>query len=411
MNGPASAQPDAWRRLRRRVYELLDPSLHTFWDRFVHNALIVLVLVNVGAVILESVPSIGARHAELFWVIEVVSLVAFTAEYLLRLWTAVEEIPLTERSPWAARLAWARSPAAIVDLVAILPFYLLLFEPADLRVFALLRLVRFFKLLRYSSGLASLFEAIYAERHALLASFLILSSLILTMATLMHLAERGAQPDRYGTIPDAMWWAVVTLTTVGYGDVVPITPLGKIIAGLTAIMGFTLLALPVGIIATSFAEVIHRREFVVTWTMVARVPLFSNLSAGEVAEIMQLLDSRTARKGEVIARRGEKAEAIYFIVSGTVEVELVDGETLRLQEGEFFGEIAILTGEDRTATVRACGETQLLVLEAHDLERLMNRVPEIGRRIREIAHMRAPDRVDPGEAPRTPMAEPPEPNA
>ena len=149
MNGPADAQPDAWRRLRRRVYELLDPSLHTFWDRFVHNALIVLVLVNVGAVILESVPSIGARHAELFWVIEVVSLVAFTAEYLLRLWTAVEEIPLTERSPWAARLAWARSPAAIVDLVAILPFYLLLFEPADLRVFALLRLVRFFKLLRY----------------------------------------------------------------------------------------------------------------------------------------------------------------------------------------------------------------------------------------------------------------------
>ncbi|HKG77382.1 MAG TPA: cyclic nucleotide-binding domain-containing protein, partial [Beijerinckiaceae bacterium] len=98
-------------------------------------------------------------------------------------------------------------------------------------------------------------------------------------------------------------------------------------------------------------------------------------------------------------------------VSGTVEVELVNGETLRLQEGEFFGEIAILTGEDRTATVRACGETQLLVLEAHDLERLMNRVPEIGRRIREIAHTRAPDRVGPGEAPRKPMAEPPEPNA
>jgi voltage-gated potassium channel len=411
VNGPADAQPDAWRRLRRRVYELLDPSLHTFWDRLVHNALIVLVLVNVGAVVLESVPSIAARRGELFWVIEVVSLTVFTAEYLLRLWTAVEEIPLTERSPWAARLAWARSPAAIVDLVAILPFYLLLFEPADLRVFALLRLVRFFKLLRYSSGLASLFEAIYAERHALLASFLILSSLILIMATLMHLAERGAQPDRYGTIPDAMWWAVVTLTTVGYGDVVPITPLGKIIAGLTAIMGFTLLALPVGIIATSFAEVIHRREFVVTWTMVARVPIFSNLGAGEIAEIMQLLDSRTARKGEVIARRGEKAEAIYFIVSGTVEVELVDGETLRLQEGEFFGEIAILTGEDRTATVRACGETQLLVLEAHDLERLMNRVPEIGRRIREIAHTRAPDRVDRGDAPRKPMAEPPEPNA
>jgi len=217
------------------------------------------------------------------------------------------------------------------------------------------------------------------------------------MATLMHLAERGAQPDRYGTIPDAMWWAVVTLTTVGYGDVVPITPLGKIIAGLTAIMGFTLLALPIGIIATSFSEVIHRREFVVTWTMVARVPLFSNLGAGEIAAIMQLLDSRTARRGEVIARRGEKADAIYFIVSGMVEVEMVGGETARLRDGEFFGEIAILTGDARNATVRACEETQLLVLEAHDLERLINRMPEIGRRIRDVAHARAPDRVAPHE--------------
>jgi len=402
------AHEDEWRPLRRRVYELLDPSIHTFWDRVVHTALIALVLVNVAAVVLESVPSIEARYARLFMVVEVVSLVAFTVEYLLRLWTAVEEIPLTERSPWAARLAWARSPAALVDLLAILPFYLLLFEPTDLRVFALLRLVRFFKLVRYSSGLASLVEAIYVERHALLASLLILGGLVLTMATLMHLAERAAQPDRYGTIPDAMWWAVVTLTTVGYGDVVPITPLGKIIAGLTAMMGFTLLALPIGIIATSFAEVIHRREFVVTWTMVARVPIFGGLGASDIADVMQLLDSRTARKGEVIARRGEKADAIYFIVSGTVEVELVDGETIRLRDGDFFGEIAILTGHARNATVRACGETQLLVLEAHDLERLMNRVPEIGQRIRAVAHSRAPDRVKAGDAPHERLAEPPE---
>ena len=338
------AHEDEWRPLRRRVYELLDPSIHTFWDRVVHTALIALVLVNVAAVVLELVPSIEARYARLFMVVEAVSLVAFTVEYLLRLWTAVEEIPLTERSPWAARLAWARSPAALVDLLAILPFYLLLFEPTDLRVFALLRLVRFFKLVRYSSGLASLVEAIYVERHALLASLLILGGLVLTMATLMHLAERAAQPDRYGTIPDAMWWAVVTLTTVGYGDVVPITPLGKIIAGLTAMMGFTLLALPIGIIATSFAEVIHRREFVVTWTMVARVPIFGGLGASDIADVMQLLDSRTARKGEVIARRGEKADAHLFHRLGQVEVELRGRRTIRLREGDFFGEIAMLTG-------------------------------------------------------------------
>jgi voltage-gated potassium channel len=164
-------------------------------------------------------------------------------------------------------------------------------------------------------------------------------------------------------------------------------------------MGFAMLALPVGIIATAFSDVIHRREFVVTWSMVARVPIFANLSAAAIAEIMQLLDSRMARKGEVIARRGDKADAMYFIVAGEVEVEMADDDNVRLSDGDFFGEIAILTGDVRNATVRACAETQLLVLKAHDLERLMDRVPEVGSRIREISHERAPDRVDAG-APR-----------
>src|SRR5215212_4016001 len=160
--------------------------------------------------------------------------------------------------------------------------------------------MRFFKLARYSSGLTSLLEAIYSERHALLATLLILSGLVLTMASFMYLAERDAQPDRFGTIPDAMWWAIVTLTTVGYGDSVPVTAAGKLLASLTAIMGIVMLALPVGIIATAFSEVIHRREFVVTWTMVAKVPVFADLGAAAVAEIMDLLQSRTVPKGDVI---------------------------------------------------------------------------------------------------------------
>ena len=212
------------------------------------------------------------------------------------------------------------------------------------------------------------------------------------MATLMHLVERAQQPDRFGTIPDAMWWAIVTLTTVGYGDVVPVTPLGKVVAALTAVMGFAMLALPVGIVATSFADVIHRRDFVVTWSMVARVPIFRNLDASSIAEIMQLLHSRTARRGEVIVRRGERADTMYLVISGEVEVERADGN-IRIGAGDVFGEIALLTGGVRTATVRACRDTQLLRLQAHDLERLMDRVPEIGRRIRAVAHARAPDLI------------------
>lgn len=153
----------------------------------------------------------------------------------------------------------------------------------------------------------------------------------------MHLAEHDAQPEKFGTIPDAMWWAVVTLTTVGYGDVVPITPLGKVIAGVIAIMGLGMLALPVGIIATSFAEVIHRRDFVVTWGMVSRVPLFRDLDADDVAQIMRFLRSNTAVPGEIIVRRGEIGHSMYFIAAGQIELDRPHHQKSILNEGDFLG--------------------------------------------------------------------------
>lgn len=390
------------RSLRRRVYDLLDPTLETFWDLVVHRGLIVMLLVNTLAVILESVPAVEARHHALFLAVEIVSGAAFTAEYLLRLWTAPEHVPLHDQSPLAARLAYAVTPAAIVDLLAIVPFALLLVVPLDLRVLLLVRLLRFFKLARYSPGLASLAEAVWAERRALTATLFILGGLVITMAALMHLCERGAQPGKFGTIPDAMWWAVVTLTTVGYGDAVPVTPAGKVVAGVTAIMGLALIALPVGIIATAFADVIHRREFVVTWAMVARVPVFTGLSAGEVAEIMELLRSQAARKGQVIVRRGDQATAMYFVVAGSIEIEPREGDPFTVGAGEFFGELAILAETPRSATARASEDAQLLVLEAQDLERLMDRVPEVGRRIRETARARAAERGEEAEPPPAP---------
>ena len=123
----------------------------------------------------------------------------------------------------------------------------------------------------------------------------------LISATLIHLAEREAQPDKFGTIPDAMWWSIVTLGTIGYGDVVPITPLGKLVAAMTILWGIVMIALPVGIVATAFSEQIHRRDFVVTWGMVARVPLFSGLDAAAIADIMRLLRAQTVEAGEVAA--------------------------------------------------------------------------------------------------------------
>src|SRR6185295_9648747 len=139
-----------------------------------------------------------------------------------------------------------------------------------------------------------------------------------------YLAERHVQPDKLGTIPDAMWWAVVTLGTIGYGDVVPMTPLGKLIATMTIFCGFVMVALPVGIIATAFSEMIHRRDFVVTWGMVAKVPLFSELAAGDIADIMRLLRAQTVEPGGIIARRGDPAHSMYFIAAGEVEIALKD---------------------------------------------------------------------------------------
>jgi voltage-gated potassium channel len=335
-----------------------------------------------------------------FWAIEAASTALFTLEYALRLWCCVEHMPQAERSSVRARLSWASSPAALIDLAAIVPFYLALLAGLDLRALALARLLRFFKLARYSPGLTSLVEAVRAERKALVGTLLILGALVLMTASLMHLVEREAQPEAFGTIPHAMWWAVVTLTTVGYGDVVPVTATGRFLAGLTAIMGLALLALPVGIIATSFAEVIHKRQFVVTWSMVARVPIFADLDAASLAEVMQHLSSRTARRNEVIIHRGERAAALYLIVRGDVEVERRDAPAVRLGQGEVFGEIAILQGGSRRSTVRARRDTELLVLLSHDLERLMDRMPELRRRIGEIGHARAPDRIDPQGQPK-----------
>lgn len=280
---------EAASRGRRRVYEILEQA-HPGdkASRAVHALLILLVLASVAAVVFESVPSYAARYETFFAVVEIVTVSIFTIEYAARVFVAPLHPHYQRLSVWRARGRYMLSLPAIIDLVIVLPFYLALFSPADLRVFVVFRIVRFLKLARYSPGIRSLYEAILNERRALLACLIILASLVLAAASVMHLVEHQAQPDKFGTIPDAMWWAIVTLTTVGYGDVVPITPLGKVVAGIIAVMGLGMLALPVGIIATSFAEVIHRRDFVVTWGMVSRVPLFRELEAEDVAHVMRL---------------------------------------------------------------------------------------------------------------------------
>ena len=239
----------------------------------------------------------------------------------------------------------------------------------------------------------SLLDALYAERRALAGCFVILLGTALMAAALMHLAERSVQPDKFGTIPDALWWAIVTLGTVGYGDAVPITPIGRVLAGLTIFAGLLMVALPVGIVATAFANEVHRRDFVITWGLVARIPLFGELSAVQIAEIMKMLRAQKVDRGRIIARRGEPAHSMYLIADGEVEIKLKH-RPIRLRAGHYFGEVAALKQTCRSATVVATQPTRLLALDAADLHALMDREPQLAARIYDAARAKLGQEIE-----------------
>ncbi len=374
--------------LRHRLYEILEHG--TVGDQtviIVGRLIVILILVNLVSITLESVPTFRAQYGPLFTAVEFLSLVVFTIEYALRVWVAVEHAPYRHLSARKARWKFISSPMGIVDLLAVLPFWFAFAVPADLRAVLVFRMVRFLKLARYSPAMRSLLDALYRERRALFGCFVIWIGATLVTACIMHLAERHAQPDKCGTIPDAMRWAIVTLGTIGYGDVVPITLVGRIVASATIFVGLIMVALPIGIVATAFADEIHRRDFVVTWSMVARVPLFAELNASDIADIMRLLRAQQIEAGVVIARRGDPAHSMYFVAAGEVEIELKH-DRVRLGAGHFFGEVAALRRARRSATATAITRTSLLVLDAQDLHALMDREPRVASRIREVVRNR-----------------------
>jgi voltage-gated potassium channel len=377
-------------QIRRHIYEMMEQGpIGNLWSRLLSRSVVCLILVNLTAIVLESVPELAAKYATWFDVIEYLSLSVFTVELALRIWVAPEHAPYHHVSPLMARLKFVTSPAGIIDFLAVVPFWFAFVIPANVRIVLVFRVIRVLKLARYSPGMRSLLDALNSERRALFGCLMILLGATLVAATAMHMVERHAQPDKFGTIPEAMWWAIVTLGTIGYGDVVPVTALGRVIAAATIFIGLIMVALPVGIVATAFANEIHRRDFVVTWGMVARVPLFSGLNASEIADIMRLLRAQQVEPGDTIARRGEAAHSMYFVAAGEVDIELKHKhKRVRLGAGHFFGEIAVLRQSRRSATITAVTRTSLLVLDAHDLRALMDREPRVAERVHEVVRSR-----------------------
>ena len=375
--------------VRRRVYFALEGGhVGGIAGSIFEYGLIALIIANVIAFTLQSEPPVRHAIPEFFADFEGVSIAIFTLEYLTRLWCAPED-PLFKGGPFLGRVRFALRPMMVIDFLAFAPGYVAFFVPFfDLRFLRLIRLLRLLKIARYSPALSTLAQVIVDERRALVGTLLLELCAMMFAAAAMHTVEGQVMPQAFGTIPDAMWWALETLTTVGYGDVVPVTGLGRVVAGITMITGVGLLALPVGIVATGFVSNIHRRDFVVTFAMLSRVPLFAGFSPTILSEIMNLLRAQSVGAGGIISARGERAAAMYFVVSGEVDVELADRH-IEFGPGDFFGELALLHDTMRSANVIARAPTRLLRFSAEDFASLMHKHPALKERIETTSALKA----------------------
>ena len=250
---------NAWYKLRRFVYDNLhNDDYESTASRCVNIFLILLIIANTIAVLLESINDIYLPYQLYFDAFELFSIFIFTAEYLLRFWAVAEKNPFD--SAWKNRWLWVRSGGAIIDLLSILPAYINFFVHIDLRFLRILRLFRLLKLTRYFVSLQILLRVIEREKGSFQAVIFILLIMIVMAAAGVYVVENKAQPEVFSSIPASMWWAVVTLTTVGYGDVTPITPLGRFLGALITILGVGLAALPAGILANGLASELELRK-------------------------------------------------------------------------------------------------------------------------------------------------------
>jgi len=244
--------------LKTRIFGILEPGDEDskYFDPFIT----VLIVLNVAAVVLETVDWLNASYGRLFRAFDLFSVAVFTVEYILRLWSCTENPKF--KTPISGRLHYLITPMAIIDLLAILPFYLPLVLPdfRFIRAIRLFRLFRILKLARYSDALKTFADVLNLKKEELGVTFFATLILLVVASSMVYEAENEVQPEAFANIPDAMWWGVVTLTTVGYGDIYPVTPLGKFIGSFVVISGIGLFALPAGILASGFNEVLQRRK-------------------------------------------------------------------------------------------------------------------------------------------------------
>jgi len=364
---------------KRLIHPALAHFITATAGRNMTNAAYVAVIIGVGMMVMLTVtPAYEAAH---HWVDAVLwgCLAYFMFEWVVRLRHAV----LLQRG-WA----YALSGRGLVDAAGAFAVPLAIVCGVDPKTAWLLSILWVLKVVPGIPGLRQLRRVLVQESGPLLSVLVIFLTVVFLASVAEYFLEHDVQPATFGSVPDALWWAVVTLTTTGYGDVVPITPLGRLVAALVMISGLGVFGLWTGILATGFAAETRRDNFLKTWESVSKVPFFAALGPAAIADVTHMLRTMDLPPRTMIIRKGQTGDCMYFIAAGEVEVDL-PGKKVALGEGAFFGEMALLGNNLRSANITTTRLSKLLVLDLVDFRLLMARHPDLAETIDAEAKRRA----------------------
>ena len=327
-------------------------SIEQIFEKYLENVFGIFIALNIIHQIIDSTNMMDTypQWQTAFDLFFPISMVIFAGETALRTY-------LDRRLGF---LGW-------MDVVVIVNFFL--GGAYDLRAFRLFRVFEIYKHTRILFPSNTLVRTIYLQRFALLGSQIMVLSVLLVFSILIYFIEGNVQPESFGSIPDAMWWGIATLTTVGYGDIYPATLMGKILASFTMFLGIGMFALPAAILASAYYEEIQKKNFLVSIETITEIPLFAKLPIAALSKINEKLDPVILAAKKTVFNKGDKADSMYIIEFGHVEVEIEN--PVKLGPGDYFGEMGLLGNTTRNATIRTLDEVKLLELTKEDLEELL----------------------------------------
>lgn len=345
------------------------------------------ILWSVGFMFMTSIPELSEELSPWQFTVTTVTGTLFFFEFLGRIFSINTTQDQTGVSARTMRMKYIKSFMGIVDLIAILPLCVVLINIHSVALFDIVTSIALFKMGRYVPGIEMVGAVIVMEKRPLIAAISSLGMLMIVMATVMYLFENTAQPLIFKSIPHTLWWGMVTMTTVGYGDIVPMTLGGKIFGSLSMLTSVGMLAIPTAIIANGYSQELKRREILENWQMVSNFPLFKELDGSHIAVIASMLKPQIMPAQSVVVTKGQFSDSMYFIVEGQVEV-VVSPKHIILKSGDFFGEMGLIENKPRSATIYTLSTTRFLVLGISEFHDLMDKQPEIREKILMVSQSR-----------------------